>query len=128
METAEREKFTKLRQQKLIQLEANFIQKQMAEMNALKRRLEANLNERMRLRQSEHDNVLKRYHNAQKEAEKQQTNERNRFDKENMHMHHGRVSNEMNAQNAMQNKMQGSKLMSPSKKEKSFASPASRPS
>lgn len=58
LEVVEREKFAKQRNQKLITAEATMITKQQNEMNALKKKLESNLNERMRLREAEHSKIL----------------------------------------------------------------------
>lgn len=52
------------------------------EMNALKKKLEANLNERLKLRETEHNKLLKRYQNVKSEIEKQQKIEQNKFKKD----------------------------------------------
>jgi hypothetical protein len=49
------------RHKKIIAAEAKMIQKQQNEMNALKKKLEANLNERLKLRETEHNKLLQRY-------------------------------------------------------------------
>jgi len=51
-------------------------------MNALKKKLEANLNERLKLRETEHNKLLKRYQNVKSEIEKQQKIEINKFKKD----------------------------------------------
>jgi len=51
-------------------------------MNALKKKLEANLNERLKLRETEHNKLLKRYQNVKSEIEKQQKIELNKFKKD----------------------------------------------
>ena len=51
-------------------------------MNALKKKLEANLNERLKLRETEHNKLLKRYQNVKSEIEKQQKIEVNKFKKD----------------------------------------------
>jgi predicted ribosome-associated RNA-binding protein Tma20 len=51
-------------------------------MNALKKKLEANLNERLELRETEHNKLLKRYQNVKSEIEKQQKIEINKFKKD----------------------------------------------
>ena len=61
LEIQEREKYMKERQKKIIAAEAKLIQKQQNEMNALKKKLEANLNERLKLRETEHNKLLQRY-------------------------------------------------------------------
>lgn len=50
-------------------------------MNALKKKLEANLNERLKLRETEHNKLLQRYQNVKKEIENQQNIERIKFEK-----------------------------------------------
>lgn len=58
------------RHKKIITAEAKLINKQSMEMNALKKKLEANLNERLKLRENEHNKLLKRYQNVKSEIEK----------------------------------------------------------
>ena len=48
------EKISQNNHKKIIACEAKLIQKQQNEMNALKKKLEANLNERLKLRETEH--------------------------------------------------------------------------
>ena len=81
LENEEREKYMKERSKKIIASEAQLIQKQQNEMNALKKKLEANLNERLKLRETEHNKLLQRYQNVKKEIENQQNIERNKFEK-----------------------------------------------
>ena len=50
-------------------------------MNALKKKLEANLNDRLKLRETEHNKLLQRYQNVKKEIENQQNIERIKFEK-----------------------------------------------
>lgn len=50
-------------------------------MNALKKKLESNLNERLKLRESEHNKLLQRYQNVKKEIENQQKIETTKFEK-----------------------------------------------
>ena len=71
MEAEEREKYMNERHKKIITAEAKLINKQSMEMNALKKKLEANLNERLKLRETEHNKLLKRYQNVKSEIEKQ---------------------------------------------------------
>lgn len=71
----------KERSKKIIAHEAKLIQKQQNEMNALKKKLEANLNERLKLRETEHNKLLQRYQNVKKEIENQQNIERIKFEK-----------------------------------------------
>lgn len=81
LEATEREKYMKERHQKIIASEAKLIQKQQNEMNALKKKLEGNLNERLKLREVEHNKLLQRYQNVKKEIENQQKQEMNKFEK-----------------------------------------------
>ena len=48
----------KQRHKKIIACEAKLIQKQQNEMNALNKKLDANLNERLKLRETEHQKLL----------------------------------------------------------------------
>lgn len=43
--------------------------KQQKEMQALKKKLEAKMNERLKIRESEHNKILQRYQNVKKEIE-----------------------------------------------------------
>lgn len=61
MEIEERDKYMDERNKKIIALEAKLIKKQQGEMNALKKKLESNLNERLKLRETEHNKLLQRY-------------------------------------------------------------------
>lgn len=70
------------RHKKIIAAEAKLISKQQNEMNALKKKLEANLNERLKLRETEHNKLLQRYQNVKKEIENQQNIERIKFEKQ----------------------------------------------
>jgi predicted nuclease with TOPRIM domain len=81
LEALEREQYMKARHKKIISAEAKLIQKQQNEMNALKKKLEANLNERLKLREVEHNKLLQRYQNVKKEIENQQNIERIKFEK-----------------------------------------------
>lgn len=55
--------------------------KQQNEMNALKKKLEGRMNERLKLREVEHNKILQRYQNVKKEIENQQNLERIRIEK-----------------------------------------------
>ncbi len=50
-------------------------------MNALRKKLEGKMNERLKLREQEHNEILQRYQNAQKQLGNQQTLERNKLEK-----------------------------------------------
>ena len=82
LEIQERDKYMKERHKKIIAAEAKLIQKQQNEMNALKKKLEANLNERLKLRETEHNKLLQRYQNVKKEIENQQNIERIKFERQ----------------------------------------------
>ena len=58
MEVEERDKYMDERNKKIVALEAKLIKKQQGEMNALKKKLESNLNERLKLRETEHNKLL----------------------------------------------------------------------
>ena len=49
-------------------------------MNALRKKLEGKMNERLKLREVEHNEILQRYENAKKQLENQQTLERNKLE------------------------------------------------
>ena len=83
MEIHEREKYMEERNKKVITAEATLITKQQNEMNALKKKLETNLNERLKLRETEHSKLLQRYHNVKKEIDSQQQIEKIKFEKQN---------------------------------------------
>jgi Skp family chaperone for outer membrane proteins len=69
------------RHKKILAAEAKLMQKQQIEMNALRKKLEGKMNERLKLREQEHNEILQRYENAKKQLENQQTLERNRLEK-----------------------------------------------
>ena len=71
----------KERSKKIIAAEAKLIQKQQNEMNALKKKLEGNLNGRLKIREQKHNELLQRYQNVKKEIENQQNLERIKFEK-----------------------------------------------
>lgn len=50
-----------MRHKKILAAEAKLMQKQQNEMNALKKKLEARMNERLKLREVEHNKILQRY-------------------------------------------------------------------
>jgi len=57
------------------------MQKQSNEMNALRKKVQGKMNERLKLREVEHNEILQRYENAKKMLENQQTVERNKLEK-----------------------------------------------
>lgn len=96
-------------------------------MNALKKKLEANLNERLKLRETEHNKLLQRYQNVKKEIENQQNLERIRFEK----MMGQKLGKERpgtaSTQRSMMASKMGSKMQQSSRMGKSKM-PASKPS
>ena len=50
-------------------------------MNALSKKLEGRMNERLKLREVEHNKILQSYENSKKSIENQQTLERNKLEK-----------------------------------------------
>lgn len=97
-------------------------------MNALKKKLEANLNERLKLRETEHNKLLQRYQNVKKEIENQQNIERIKFEKQFQGLASGRPGTATQRSvmgSRMGSKMKGSKIggmANPS------GNPASKPS
>ena len=81
LEAVERESYMQNRHKKIISAEAKLIQRQQNEMNALKKKLESNLNERLKLRETEHNKLLQRYQNVKKEIENQQNIEKLKFER-----------------------------------------------
>ena len=57
------------RHKKILAAEAKLMQKQQIEMNALRKKLEGKMNERLKLREVEHNEILQRYENAKKQLE-----------------------------------------------------------
>jgi len=57
------------RHKKILAAEAKLMQKQQNEMNALRKKLEGKMNERLKLREQEHNEILQRYENAKKQLE-----------------------------------------------------------
>jgi len=92
-------------------------------MNALKKKLEANLNERLKLRETEHNKLLQRYQNVKKEIENQQNIDRIKFEKQYASVTNARPTTAQ--QSTMGSRMQGSKMRS---KQQSNGNPASKPS
>lgn len=93
-------------------------------MFALKKKLEANLNERLKVRETEHNKLLKRYQNVKREIEKQHNIEKNKFDKSMQ----GYISKDKNARpGTATTRMQGSRMPQSSRMGGSKM-PASKPS
>jgi predicted nuclease with TOPRIM domain len=113
----------KERQKKIIAAEAKLIQKQQNEMNALKKKLEANLNERLKLRETEHNKLLQRYQNVKKEIQNQQTIELSKFDRQYANVI--TLKPQVPQGSVMASKMSASKMKS---KQAAVGAPASKPS
>jgi hypothetical protein len=115
----------KERHKKIIAAEAKLIQKQQNEMNALKKKLEANLNERLKLRETEHNKLLQRYQNVKKEIENQQNIERIKFEKQ-----YNVVAKMTRPATASGRSMMGSRMNSSKMKNSKMGghNPASKPS
>ena len=76
LEEKEREQYMVDVHKKILASEANLMTKQGNEMAALKKKLEAKMNERLKMREVEHNKILQRYQNVKKEIENQQNIER----------------------------------------------------
>lgn len=61
LEAKEREAWEVNCHKKILASEATLMQKQQQEMNALKKRLEGHMNERLKMREVEHNKILQRY-------------------------------------------------------------------
>ena len=114
------------RHKKIIAAEAKLIQKHNNEMNALKKKLESNLNERLKLRETEHNKLLQRYQNVKKEIENQQNIERIKFER--AFMNHNSRPSTANQRSMMASRM-GSKMKgSMMSGARNVGNPASKPS
>jgi gamma-glutamyl phosphate reductase len=69
LEEKERDQFMVNVHKKILASEAHLMTRQTNEMNALKKKLEGRMNERLKLRESEHNKILQRYQNVKKEIE-----------------------------------------------------------
>ncbi len=69
LEEKEREQFMVDVHKKILASEAHMMTRQSNEMSALKKKLEARMNERLKLREVEHNKILQRYQNVKKEIE-----------------------------------------------------------
>ena len=114
MEAIERERYLKERQKKIIAAEAKLIQKQQNEMNALKKKLEGNLNERLKIREQDHNKLLQRYQNVKKEIENQHKMQLLKFEKQYMNVPKNRPST-ASQRSVMTSKMGASTMMKGSK-------------
>ena len=66
VEEKERKAYMDARHKKILAAEAKLMQKQANEMNALRKKLSGKMNERLKLREVEHNEILQRYENAKK--------------------------------------------------------------
>lgn len=96
-------------------------------MNALKKKLEANLNERLKLRETEHNKLLQRYQNVKKEIENQQNIERIKFERAFKGQAQGGRPGTAQQRSVMASTMGGSKMKG-SRMNKNIGNPASKPS
>jgi hypothetical protein len=94
-------------------------------MNALKKKLEANLNERLKERETQHNKLLQRYQNVKKEIENKQNIERISFEKAFKGLNSGRP---LTGLKSMMTSKMGSKAKGGSKMGSSPGNPASKPS
>jgi len=69
LEEKEREQYMIDVHKKILASEANMMARQANEMAALKKKLEAKMNERLKIREVEHNKILQRYQNVKKEIE-----------------------------------------------------------
>ena len=69
LEEKEREQYMIDVHKKILASEANMMARQANEMSALKKKLEAKMNERLKIREVEHNKILQRYQNVKKEIE-----------------------------------------------------------
>lgn len=81
MEDKEKNQHLENRHKKILAAEAKLMQKQQNEMNALRKKLEGRMNERLKLREVEHNKILQSYENSKRAIENQQTLERNKLEK-----------------------------------------------
>lgn len=78
LEAKEREQYMIEVGKKVLASESTLINRQQNEMAALRKKLEGRMNERLKLREVEHNKILQRYQNVKKEIENQQNIERNK--------------------------------------------------
>ena len=81
MEDKEKAQHLENRHKKILAAEAKLMAKQQNEMNALRKKLEGRMNERLKLREVEHNKILQSYENSKRAIENQQTLERNKLEK-----------------------------------------------
>ena len=69
LEKDEYEKYMQTRHKKIVAAEAKLIQKQQNEMHATRKKQEAVMPEKLKIRDHEHNQLLQRYQNVKKEIE-----------------------------------------------------------
>ena len=69
LESKEREQYMVEVSKKVLASESTLISRQQNEMAALRKKLEGRMNERLKLREVEHNKILQRYQNVKKETE-----------------------------------------------------------
>lgn len=82
LEKDEYEKYMQTRHKKIVAAEAKLIQKQQNEMHATRKKQEAVMSEKLKIRDHEHNQLLQRYQNVKKELENQQNLERIKLEKQ----------------------------------------------
>ena len=93
--------------------------------NALKKKLEARMNERLKLREVEHNKILQRYQNVKKEIENQQNIERIKMDR--AYKTRPSTANQRSIMNQSTSKMNRSKMGASQASFTKGASPSSKP-
>ena len=69
LESKEREQYMVEVSKKVLASESTLISRQQTEMAALRKKFEGRMNERLKLREVEHNKILQRYQNVKKEIE-----------------------------------------------------------
>lgn len=109
MENAEREAYMQARHRKILAAEAKLLSKQQNEMNALQKKCEGRMAERLKVRETDHNKLLQRYQNQKKEVENQQNLERIKLERQYA------VKNNRPSTATGRSQMKGSMMMSSSK-------------
>ena len=101
--------------------------KQGKEIQALKKKLEAKMNERLKIREQEHNKILQRYQNVKKEIENQQKIEQDK--RERLYKNSQRPQTAQSSRSTMSmSKMQSTSKMQTSTMRSVRGKPASKPS
>ncbi|CDW87163.1 UNKNOWN [Stylonychia lemnae] len=77
----EEEKYSQVRQKKIVAAETLMIQKQQQQMNALRKKCDNSMSEDRKLREQQHEKMLQKYSNVKREIESQQSLERIKLEK-----------------------------------------------